>query len=139
MKHEFEIHQQWFIKDVFDKVEKLAMQGLKKGGQVVAGEAMKEAPVLSGTLKRSICVSEGGLPNAEDVHQKALTDSTNRSQPLTLEETQGGELSVFVTANTPYAKRQHEENKNHSKYLERGLQKVQDRIPKLVEKELKKL
>ena len=139
MKHEFEIHQQWFMKDTFNKVEKLAMRGLKKGGAAVAGEAMKETPVLSGTLKRSICVTEGGTPNAESIHKQALSDNTNRNTPIILEQSQGDELSVYVTANTPYAHKQHEQHSSKSKFLEKGLQKVQDRIPKLVERELKQL
>lgn len=138
MKADFEISQQWFMKDTFDKVEKLAMKGLKQGGKVVAGESMQEAPVLSGTLKRSICVTEGGTPNAEYVHQLAQSDSTNRTEPLVL-ESQGDELAVYVSANTPYAHKQHEQNRNHSKFLEKGLQKVQSRIPQLVERQLKKL
>lgn len=138
MKADFEISQQWFMKDTFDKVEKLAMKGLKQGGEVVAGEAMQEAPVLSGTLKRSICVTEGGTPNAEYVHQIAQSDKTNRTEPLLL-DSQGDELAVYVSANTPYAHKQHEQNRNHSKFLEKGLQKVQSRIPQLVERQLKKL
>lgn len=138
MKAEFEISQQWFMKDTFDKVEKLAMKGLKQGAETVGGEAMREAPVLSGTLKRSICVTEGGTPNAEYVHQIAQTDKTNRTEPLLL-DSQGDELAVYVSANTPYAHKQHEQNRNHSKFLEKGLQKVQNRIPKLVERQLKKL
>lgn len=139
MKASFEIEQSWFMKDVFEKVEKLALKGLKKGGEFVGGEAMKEAPVLSGTLKRSICVTEGGTPNAEYVHQIAQGGSNNTNKPLVLDEAQGQELSVYVSANTPYAHKQHEQNRNHSKFLEKGLQKVQNRIPQLVEMELKKL
>lgn len=139
MNFSFDIDQQWFMKDVFEKVESFAMKGLKKGGEAVAGEAMEEAPVLSGTLKRSICVTEGGTPNAEQIHQIAQGGSQNTNKPLVIDETQGQELTIYVSANTPYAHKQHEQNKNHSKFLEKGLQKVQNRIPKLVEMELKKL
>lgn len=134
MKADFEISQQWFMKDTFDKVEKLAMKGLVRGGQIVAGEAMQEAPVLSGTLKRSICVTEGDTPILETVYEKAQRGVSEKEVLK-----QGEELAVYVSANTPYAHKQHEQNRNHSKFLERALQNNQDTIPKEVEKELKKL
>lgn len=135
MKAEFNIDVKWFGKTASDKVLATAMKGMKQGGEVAAGEAMKLAPVLSGTLKRSICVTEGGTPDLEQTFEKAKT------RDLTEEKASGQneELAVYVSANTPYALRQHEENKNHSKFLERGLQNVQEQIPKLVERQLKKL
>lgn len=135
MKAEFNIDVKWFGKTASDKVLAAAMKGMKQGGEVAAGEAMKLAPVLSGTLKRSICVTEGGTPDLEQTFEKAKT------RDLTEEKASGQneELAVYVSANTPYALRQHEENKNHSKFLERGLQNVQEQIPKLVERQLKKL
>ena len=138
MKTEFDIDVKWFGKTASDKVIAAAMKGLKQGGEVAGGEAMKIAPVLSGTLKRSICVTEGGTPNLDEVFEDAKT-SSDKNQPNVMATKQGDELSVYVTANTPYAYKQHEQNKNHSKFLERGLQNAQDVIPKLVERQLKKL
>lgn len=138
MKTEFDIDVQWFGKTASDKVIAAAMKGLKQGGEVAGGEAMKLAPVLSGTLKRSICVTEGGTPNLVEVFEDAKT-SADKKQPNVIKAKQGDELSVYVSANTPYAHKQHEQNKNHSKFLERGLQNAQDVIPKLVEGQLKKL
>ena len=123
-KSEFDIDVKWFGKSASDKVLKAAMKGLKQGGEVVSGEAQKLAPVLSGTLKRSICVTEGGLPDLEQTFEAVGVQE---------------EVAVYVTANTPYAHHQHEENKFHSKFLERGLQNSEAIIPKLVERQLKKL
>lgn len=138
MKTEFDIDVQWFGKTASDKVIAAAMKGLKQGGEVAGGEAMKLAPVLSGTLKRSICVTEGGTPNLDEVFEDAKT-LADKKQPNVIKVKQGDELSVYVSANTPYAHKQHEQNKNHSKFLERGLQNAQNVIPKLVEGQLKKL
>lgn len=138
MKTEFDIDVQWFGKTASDKVIAAAMKGLKQGGEVAGGEAMKLTPVLSGTLKRSICVTEGGTPNLDEVFEDAKT-SADKKQPNVIETKQGDELSVYVSANTPYAYKQHEQNKNNSKFLERGLQNAQEVIPKLVERQLKRL
>lgn len=135
MKTEFDIDVKWFGKTASDKVIAAAMKGLKQGGSYVAGQAAKHAPVLSGTLMRSICFSEGGTPDLEQTFEKAKTKELTEEKA----SRQNDELSVYVTANTPYAYKQHEQNKNHSKFLERGLQEVQGRLPELVEKELKKL
>lgn len=134
MKADFEISQQWFMKDTFDKVEKLAMKGLVRGGQIVADSAQRKAPRLSGTLARSICVTEGDTPMLEAVYEKAKIGLEEQDVSK-----QGDELAVYVSANTPYAHKQHEQNRNHSKFLEQALQEKQDRISKEVEKELKKL
>jgi len=133
MKSDFDIKVEWFGKAASDKVLKAALKGLKHGGRAVAGESQKLAPELSGTLKRSICVTEGGTPDLEEVFETAKTKKPS------LNGKQGDELAVYVSANTPYAHKQHEQNRNHAKFLERGLQSVSDRIPQLVEKELKKL
>ena len=71
MKTEFDIDVKWFGKTASDKVIAAAMKGLKQGGSYVAGQAASHAPVLSGTLMRSICFSEGGTPNAEEIYSKA--------------------------------------------------------------------
>ena len=134
-KTEFDIEVKWFGKAASEKVMKAAMKGLKQGGEVVSGEAQKLSPVLSGTLKRSICVSEGGVPDLEQTFEKAKNRDLKEEKATGFQE----EVAVYVTANTPYAHKQHEENKFHSKFLERGLQNAEAVIPKLVERQLKKL
>ena len=135
MKREFEIDVKWFGKAAADKVMKAAMKGLKQGAVVVSGESQKLAPVLSGTLKRSICVTEGGLPDLQQSFEKSKTRDLKEEKASGQQE----EAAVYVTANTPYAHKQHEENRNHSKFLERGLQNAEHVIPKLIEGQLKKL
>lgn len=159
MKNEIEIDVKWFGKAASDKVIACAMKGLKKGGEVVGGNAMNKCPVLSGTLKRSICVTEGGAPNLNEINEIAKPKS-NRKKPIVLEELQGDEVAVYVSANTPYAHKQHEntsfshtgtgvyysngkkrtyEKTGEAKFLERALQESTKEIEKLVGWQLKQL
>lgn len=119
-----------------DEVKKAALRGLKKGALLAAGEAMEVCPEETGTLKRSITVSEGGSPNADMVYRKAQT-STRTKKPND-EGKQGEELSVYITANTPYAHKQHENNRTKPKFLEKGLQAAAQRTVDMVSKEIKK-
>lgn len=135
MKREFEIDVKWFGKAAADKVMKTAMKGLKKAGLAVADSAGRKAPVLSGTLMRSICVSEGGVPDLQQSFEKAKTRDLKEEKASGQQE----EAAVYVSANTPYAHKQHEENRNHSKFLERALQDNTAKIENCLTKELKKL
>lgn len=138
MKADFDIDVKWFGKTASEKVFAAAMKGLKQGGEVVAGEGQELAPRLSGTLARSICVTEGGTPDLEQMHEKAIREKS-RKKPIIVQDAVGEEVAVYVTANTPYAHKQHEHNKNHSKFLENALQNETDTIQKLVERQLKQL
>lgn len=138
MKSDVDIDVKWFGKSASQNVLKAAMKGLKMGGLVVAGEAMTVTPELSGTLKRSICVTEGDLPSPEAIYEEAKSRLNNK-KPITFENPLSNNLEVYVSANTPYAHKQHEENKGKAKFLEKGLQAAQSKIPELIERELKKL
>lgn len=79
-----------------EEIEKAALKGLSKLGEVILGESQKIVPVDTGTLKDSGFVK---------------TDKKTKS--------------VMIAYNTPYARKQHEDNTlNHprggqAKYLER--------------------
>lgn len=79
-----------------EEITAAAFKGIKKLGEVILGESQKLVPVDTGTLKNS---------------------GTTRSNKL--------EKSVTISYNTPYARKQHEDNTlNHprggqAKYLER--------------------
>lgn len=135
MKKEFAVDVQWFGKAATDKVLETALKGLKQAGLAVAGESRRKAPVLSGTLMRSICVSDSGVPDLEQTFEKAKTRELEQEYATGSRD----ELAVYISANTPYAHKQHEENKNHSKFLERALQDNANKIEKYVKQELKKL
>ena len=75
------------------------------------------------------------MPDLQQSFEKAKTRDLKEEKASGQQE----EAAVYVTANTPYAHKQHEENRNHSKFLERGLQNAEHVIPKLIEGQLKKL
>ena len=137
MKADFDIDVKWFGQAATEKVLKQSMKGLKRAGMLIADDAHRKAPVLSGTLARSICVTEGGVPELQPIFAQAKETKGNKTVPV--EEKQGDEIAVYVTANTPYAHKQHEKNRNHSKFLERALQENKEKIEKYVKQELKKL
>lgn len=135
MKKDFDIEVQWFGQAATQEVLNASMKALKQAGFAVASEARRKAPVLSGTLRRSICVSEGNLPDLEQTFEKAKTEK------LKEEKASGSsrEIAVYISANTPYAHKQHEENKEKSKFLEKALQENSGKVEKYVKQELKKL
>lgn len=137
MKADFDIDVKWFGQAATEKVLQCASKGLLQAGHAVAGEARRKAPVLSGTLMRSIVATSGGVPDLQPIYGKAK--ESKGSKPVDVEEKQGDEIAVYVTANTPYAHKQHEKNRNHSKFLERALQENKEKIEKYVKQELKKL
>lgn len=79
-----------------EEIIETAFKGIKKLGEVILGESQKLVPVDTGTLKRS-----------------GTTQSSKKDH------------SVTISYNTPYARKQHEDNTlNHprggqAKYLER--------------------
>lgn len=128
-----EIEIQWFTDKVEQEVNKAGMRGLKKWAEATVGVMKNAAPNKTGTLMRSITVSEGGIPDPELVYQKAINkQETELNNPI------GNENSVYITANTPYALRQHETNKTKSKYLERPFLQYKDKAQGYVDRELKK-
>lgn len=106
----------WFNKGLAEEiVEKAAMKGLQKLAEVIVTEAGKKyVPVASGTLRRSIVVSTGYIPNSEEIYELAKNGQQISLRP------HKGDNTVYISANTPYAIIHHEggtiEAKN-SEYL----------------------
>jgi len=88
-----------------------AMEGLSQAAEAVLAEAQERAPVETGTLRRS----------------GTVTDAPH-------------EMAVYVSFNTPYALRQHEElryqhpNGGEAKYLENALTDKAPQIPGYVKR-----
>lgn len=134
---DFDIEVKWFDDKVTPEIIDKSMTGLQKWGEAIVGEAKKQTPVLTGTLMRSITVTRGGLPSSNNVYQEAK--STTGDKSVVINQSQGEELAVYISANTPYARRQHEEHSSKAKYLERPFMQYKDKAKILIEKELKKL
>lgn len=111
-----------------EEIIKAARKGIKILGQNIAGEAQKICPVDTGTLRRSIVVSNGSVTNSNDVYKQAKDGNEHPNVQDTKDPN-----TVVISANTPYALKQHEDpTLNHprggeAKYLERPFnEKVQD-------------
>lgn len=99
-----------------EEIEKNALKGLKKLGEVILDESQKLVPVDTGVLKDS-----------------GTVQSNKREQ------------SVTISYNTPYARKQHEDNTlNHpkggqAKYLERPFDEKSGEAESYIVDELQKI
>ena len=106
------------IRKVDEKLRNAGIKAMRIEMEQILTEAIDLTPIDTGTLRRSGTVSVGELPPFVLVHQAAEAGSRTR-YPEPLSES----TVVYISFNTPYAKRQHEELLNHprggqAKYLE---------------------
>jgi hypothetical protein len=106
----------WYGDQVKTAIMATALETLHDGGRAILTEAIEETPILSGTLRRSGTVTD------------ALMES-----------------AVYVSFNTPYAIKQHEDlTLNHpdggkAKYLEDPFNRNKDKVIKMVGARIKAL
>ena len=134
-------NNKWRIKEAVKIAEEAALKALRTGAESILTEAIDETPVDTGTLRRSGTVTVGDIPDAEKVYAAAKSGTKMKNafpQPI------GKEKAVYVSYNTPYARRQHEElGYNHplggkAKYLEDPFNRNKDKVLKYAEKQVKK-
>jgi len=134
-------NNKWRIKEAVKIAEEAALKALRTGAESILTEAIDETPVDTGTLRRSGTVTIGEIPDAEKVYEAAKSGTEMKNafpQPI------GKEKAVYVSYNTPYARRQHEElGYNHplggkAKYLEDPFNRNKDKVLKYAEKQIKK-
>lgn len=114
----------WFdASAAIELARQVGMRELYKGGEAILTESQKEVPIATGTLQRSGTVTGAPSQNA-----------------------------VYVSYNTPYARRQHEDlTLRHpdprnplsvpgrkAKYLEDPFNRLKDKIARLVRLKVKK-
>jgi|LAHU01.1.fsa_nt_gb hypothetical protein len=93
-------------KDIEEVPEKIVMEALWLVGQDTIKEAMNNIPLDTGTLRRSGTVTVGALPDAKAVYAFAPFMSTKTAyEGMVL----GPLKVVYVSYNTPYARRLHED------------------------------
>lgn len=92
----------WKIKESALVAKRAGLKALQLGAEKILTEAIDEAPVESGTLRRSGVVSVGMLPDSPSVYEAAKAGTS-----ISIGE--GKEPAVYISFNTPYARRQHEE------------------------------
>ena len=134
-------NNKWRIKEAVKITEDAALKALRTGAEAILTEAIDETPVETGTLRRSGTVTVGGLPDGEQVYEAAESGTEMKNafpQPI------GKEKAVYVSYNTPYARRQHEElGYNHplggkAKYLEDPFNRNKNKVLKYAAMQVKK-
>ena len=135
----------WRIKEAVKIAEEAGLKALRTGAEAILTEAIDEAPIDTGTLRRSGTVTVGKLPDGERVFEAAEAGNEMKDA---FPGPEGKEKAVYISFSTPYARRQHEElGYNHplggkAKYLEdpfnRNKKKVLDYANKQIKKALEK-
>ena len=97
----------WEGQKVKKKISEVALEALWLMGQDLITESTNYAPLDTGTLRRSATVTASALPNAGQVYSTAKAGSRTQSSPG--KTSSGNEKKVFVSYNTPYAIRLHED------------------------------
>ena len=138
----------WRIKEAVNIAEEAGLKALRTGAEAILTEAIDEAPVDTGTLRRSGTVTVGGLPpDSEAIYQasKRKKDGGQRkSHKKAFPEPVGTEKAVYISFNTPYARRQHEEiDYDHprggkAKYLEDPFNRNKDKVIKYADNKIRK-
>jgi len=131
----------WRTKLVSKKAQTAALEALRVGAEAILTEAINEAPVETGTLRRSGTVTVGYVPDSRAVYAAA----SSRSMHDAFRNEEGKEQAVYISFNTPYARRQHEEiGYNHplggkAKYLEDPFNRNKSKVLKYVEAHVKRV
>jgi hypothetical protein len=131
----------WRIKEATKIAEEAALKALRTGAEAILTEAIDEAPIDTGTLRRSGTVTVGKLPDGARVFEAAEAGNEMKDAfPGKI----GKEKAVYLSFNTPYARRQHEElDYNHprggkAKYLEDPFNRLKKKVVKMAELRIKK-
>lgn len=131
----------WRIKEAVNIATEAALKALRTRAGAILTEAINEAPIETGTLRRSGAVTVGGLPDGAQVYAAAESGSDMKDA---FSGPEGKEKAVYISFSTPYARRQHEElGYNHplggkAKYLEDPFNRNKDKVLKYAAKQVKK-
>ena len=131
----------WRIKEAVKIAEEAGLKALRTGAEAILTEAIDETPIDTGTLRRSGTVTVGALPDGAQVYEAAESGSDMKDA---FPEPVGKEKAVYISFNTPYARRQHEElGYNHprggkAKYLEDPFNRNKKKVVKYAELKIKK-
>ena len=131
----------WRTKEAVRIAEQAGLKALRTGAEAILTEAIDEAPIDTGTLRRSGTVTVGGLPDGAQVFEAAEAGNEMKDA---FPEKIGKEKAVYISFNTPYARRQHEEvGYNHprggkAKYLEDPFNRNKKKVVKYAELKIKK-
>ena len=131
----------WRSKEAVKIAEEAGLKALRTGAEAILTEAIDETPIDTGTLRRSGTVTVGALPDGEQVYEAAKSGSEMKDA---FTENIGKEKAVYISFNTPYARRQHEEidyehpRRGKAKYLETPFKANKKKVLKYADKQIKK-
>ena len=131
----------WRIKEAVNIAEEAGLKALRTGAEAILTESIDETPIDTGTLRRSGTVTVGKLPDGARVYEAAEAGTEHKDA---FKEELGKEKAVYISFNTPYARRQHEElDYNHprggkAKYLEDPFNREKSKVLKYADKQIKK-
>jgi len=131
----------WRIKEAVKIAEEAGLKALRTGAEAILTEAIDEAPIDTGTLRRSGTVTVGKLPDGERVFEAAEAGNEMKDAfPGKI----GKEKAVYISFNTPYARRMHEDlgytpkRGGGPKYLEDPFNRLKKKVVKMAELRIKK-
>ena len=131
----------WRIKEAVTIAEEAGLKALRTGAEAILTEAIDEAPIDTGTLRRSGTVTVGKLPDGERVFEAAEAGNEMKDAfPGKI----GKEKAVYISFNTPYARRMHEDlgytpkRGGGPKYLEDPFNRLKKKVVKMAELRIKK-
>ena len=131
----------WRIKEAVKIAEEAGLKALRTGAEAILTEAIDEAPIDTGTLRRSGTVTVGKLPDSARIYEAAEAGNEMKDA---FPEKIGKEKAVYISFNTPYARRQHEElgyehpRGGKAKYLEDPFNRNKDKVLKRAANRVKK-
>lgn len=134
-------NNKWRIKEAVNIAEEAGLKALRTGAEAILTEAIDETPIDTGTLRRSGTVTVGALPDGAQVYEAAESGSDMKDA---FPGAEGKEKAVYISFNTPYARRQHEElGYNHplggkAKYLEDPFNRNNKKVLKYADKQIRK-
>ena len=133
--------KKWRINEAVRIAQETGLSALRTGAERILTDAINEAPVETGTLRRSGTVTVGGMPDGVQVYEAAESGTELKGA---FPEPAGKEKAVYISFNTPYARRQHEElGYNHplggkAKFLEDPFNRNKNKVLKYADKQIKK-
>ena len=98
----------WKGQQVIEEMHDVLQDALIKTAEKVLYDAKQNAPIDTGALRRSGCVTIGLPPNPDEVYRRAEKGAGEKSAIETPAASQDNELVVYITFNTPYAAKLHE-------------------------------
>ena len=131
----------WRIKEAVKIAEEAGLKALRTGAEAILTEAIDEAPIDTGTLRRSGTVTVGKIPDGERVFEAAGAGNEMKDA---FPGKSGKEKAVYISFNTPYARRMHEDlgytpkRGGGPKYLETPFNANKDKVLKMAETKVKK-